>query len=142
MNPASLPFPRRILSSHDATVYFTPSSTGQQVVHRRAHIFVLSDLFLLTDWMEASEKAQQAQQVARDQPNRMGEGGPMPEMWLSYPPLAGKHLRVQEGQQSNVIAVTVMRKETFVIHAESEIERDLMLKNLTECIDFAGRPRK
>lgn len=31
-----------------------------------------------------------------------------------------------------------MRKETFVIHCESEIERDKMLKSITDCIDFAG----
>ena len=99
MNPASLPFPRSLRSSHDATVYFTPNSTGQQVVHRRAHIFILSDLFLVAEWMEAIDKATKAQDVAREQPERVGQGGPMPEMWLSYPPLAGKHLSVQEGAQ-------------------------------------------
>lgn len=31
-----------------------------------------------------------------------------------------------------------MRKETFVIHCESEIERDKMLKSITECTDFAS----
>lgn len=61
----------------------------------------------------------------------------MPEMWLAYPPLAGKHLSVVEGQQSNVLAVTVMRKETFVIHAESEIERDTIMKSLQDLVEFA-----
>lgn len=138
MNPASLSYSRQLRSSHDVTVYFTPSSTGQQIVHRRAHIFILTDLFLITDRMEASEKAAKAQQVAREQPGRVGEGGPMPEMWLDYPPLAGKHLAVVEGQQSNVLAVTVMRKETFVFHAESEIERDTIMKNLTDTVEFAS----
>jgi hypothetical protein len=138
MCPPTLPFKRTILSSHDAAVFFTPTSTNQQVVHRRAHIFILTDLFLITDHMEAVDKAQKAQQVAREQPNRVGEGGPMPEMWLAYPPLAGKHLSVQEGKQTNVLAVTVMRKETFVIHTESEMERDLMMKTLNECIAFAS----
>lgn len=82
------------------TIFFNPSSTGQQVIHRRAHVFILTDLFLVTERMEASEKAAKAQEVAREQPNRVGEGGPMPEMWLAYPPLAGKHLAVVEGQQS------------------------------------------
>lgn len=49
--------------------------------------------------MEAADKAARAQQVAREQPERVGQGGPMPEMWLSYPPLAGKHLMVAEGPQ-------------------------------------------
>nr|XP_019008746.1 uncharacterized protein I206_06428 [Kwoniella pini CBS 10737]OCF47527.1 hypothetical protein I206_06428 [Kwoniella pini CBS 10737] len=138
MNPPSLPFTRSLRSSHDVTVYFTPNSTGQQVTHRRAHIFILSDLFLVAEWMEASEKASKAQQVARDQPDRVGHGGPMPEMWLSYPPLAGKHLMVAEGQQVNVLTVMIMKKETFVIHAESDIARDQIMKDLIECIDFAS----
>ncbi|OCF59079.1 hypothetical protein L486_03578 [Kwoniella mangroviensis CBS 10435] len=138
MNPPSLPFTRSLRSSHDVTVYFTPNSTGQQVIHRRAHIFILSDLFLVAEWMEASEKASKAQQVAREQPDRVGHGGPMPEMWLSYPPLAGKHLMVAEGQQANVLTVMIMKKETFAIHAESEIARDQIMKDLLDCIDFAS----
>lgn len=39
---------------------------------------------------------------------------------------------------ANVLSVTVMRKETFVIHAESEIARDQIVKDITECIDFAS----
>ncbi|KLT41906.1 hypothetical protein CC85DRAFT_292381 [Cutaneotrichosporon oleaginosum] len=137
MNPPGLAYQRQVRSSHDVVIYFTPSSTRQQVVHRRAHLFILTDLFLITDRMEASEKAAMAQRVAAQQPDRLGEGSPMPEMWLAYPPLAGKHLSIVEGEQSNVVAVTVMRKETFVIHGESEIERDLIMKSVSECIEFA-----
>ena len=123
------------------------------MVHRRAHVFILSDLFLVAEWMEAVDKAAKAQDVARDQPERVGQGGPMPEMWLSYPPLAGKHLTVAEGGQgepqrlngwwmvidsaANVLTVTIMRKETFVIHAESDLARDQIMKDLLDCIEFA-----
>ncbi|WWC87232.1 uncharacterized protein L201_002120 [Kwoniella dendrophila CBS 6074] len=138
MNPPTLPFTRTLRSSHDVTVYFTPNSTGQPVVHQRAHIFILSDLFLVAEWMEAAEKASKAQQVAREQPDRVGHGGPMPEMWLSYPPLAGKHLMVAEGQQANVLSIMIMKRETFVIHAESDIARDQIMKDLIDCIDFAS----
>ena len=102
MSPSNLPFDRFLRSSHDVTVYLTPRCTGQQVVHSRGHVFILSDLFLLADWMDAMDKAAKAQQVAREQPERVGQGGPMPEMWLSYPPLAGKHLSVAEGQQGEL----------------------------------------
>lgn len=68
-------------------------------MHQRAHVFVLTDLFLVAEWMDAIDKAMKAQQVAKEQPERVGQGGPMPEMWLSYPPLAGKHLMVAEGAQ-------------------------------------------
>jgi hypothetical protein len=107
MNPPNLPFTRSLRSSHDVTIYFTPSSTNQQVIHHRAHIFILSDLFLVADWMEAIDKATKAQQVAREQPERVGHGGPMPEMWLSYPPLAGKHLMVSEGAQGELVLMTL-----------------------------------
>ncbi|WVF70066.1 hypothetical protein IAT40_004853 [Kwoniella sp. CBS 6097] len=137
MNPSTLPFTRSLRSSHDVTIYFTPNSTGQHVIHRRAHIFILSDLFLVAEWMEVSDKAAKAVQVAQEQPERVGQGGPMPEMWLSYPPLAGKVLMVAEGQQANVLNVMIMRKETFVIHAESDVARDTIMKDLIDCIDFA-----
>lgn len=39
---------------------------------------------------------------------------------------------------ANVLTVTIMRKEIFVIHAESEIARDRMMKDLLDCIDFAS----
>lgn len=99
MNPPTLPFHRALRSSHDVSIRFTPSTTNSPVVLQRAHVFVLSDLFLVAEWMEAADKAAKAQQVAREQPERVGQGGPMPEMWLSYPPLAGKHLMVAEGSQ-------------------------------------------
>ena len=157
MNPLSLQFKRQFRSSHDVIVYFTPNSTGTQVVHRRAHIFILSDLFLMAEWMEAADKAAKAQKVAKEQPERVGQGGPMPEMWLRYPPLAGRHLSVAEGAQSesqpecrfkvaksvigNVLTVTIMRKETFVIHAESEVARDQIIKDIIDSIDFASSGR-
>ena len=97
MNPPTLPFTRALRSSHDVTLSFTPTCTGQQIIHRRAHVFILSDLFLVAERMEASEKAAKAAQLLVEDPARVGEGGPMPEMWLCYPPLAGKHLMVAEG---------------------------------------------
>nr|AAV28743.1 GEF1p [Cryptococcus gattii] len=138
MNPPLLPFSRTLRSSHDVTLYFTPSATGQQIVHKRAHIFILSDLFIIAEWMEAADKASKMQQIAREQPERVGRGGPMPEMWLSYPPLAGKHLMVAEEHQANILTVMIMRKETFAIHAESEIGKDQIMRDLIECIDFAS----
>lgn len=50
------------------------------MVQPMGHVFVLTDLFLVCERMTPEEK------VSMD-----GR-----DMWLSYPPLAGKHLRVQE----------------------------------------------
>ena len=101
MNPPSLPFDRALRSSHDVLINFTPSAALNvpHITHSRAHVFILSDLFLVAEWMDAGDKAAKAAAVAREAPERVGMGGPMPEMWLCYPPLAGKHLAVAEGQQ-------------------------------------------
>lgn len=103
MNPPTQPFTRTLRSSHDVSIFFTPSATGSTVTYRRAHIFILSDLFLIAEWMDATDKAAKAIQVAKEQPERVGQGGPMPEMWLCYPPLAGRHLIFAEGDQSESI---------------------------------------
>lgn len=100
MNPPTQPFTRKLRSSHDVSIFFTPTATGSTVTYRRAHIFILSDLFLIAEWMDATDKAAKAIQVAKEQPERVGQGGPMPEMWLCYPPLAGRHLIFAEGEQS------------------------------------------
>jgi hypothetical protein len=53
-----------------------------EVVHRRGHIFLLSDLFLVCEHMTPEDRAQRGNNGA--------------DMWLCYPPLAGKVLRVSE----------------------------------------------
>lgn len=90
MAPQNLPYTRLIRGSADVVIYFTPRSTGQEVVHRHGHIFLLTDLFLICERMSEEERA---------------VGGPDgPDMWLCYPPLAGKHLRtVDAGGKFDVL---------------------------------------
>lgn len=75
-----------------------------------------------------------------------------PDMWLSYPPLAGKHLRVQDVQGApgglsfkiiknletectpeHVLQVVILRKETFYIHFETESLKEQILYEFQEC---------
>lgn len=57
-----------------------PRSTGVEVTQERGHVFILTDLLLMCERMSSQDRA---------------SGGPDgPDMWLLYPPLAGKHLRV------------------------------------------------
>lgn len=42
-----------------------------------------------------------------------------------------------DGIADNMLSVTVMRKETFIIHAENDISRDQIVKDLLDCVDFA-----
>lgn len=95
MSPPTLTFTRELRFSLDVVIHFTPHSTGQEVIHNRGHLFLLSDLFLVCERMTPEERAQH------------GQDGP--DMWLCYPPLAGKVLRVSEapGQGSRCCCLFV-----------------------------------
>lgn len=86
MAPPTLTFLREMRFSADVVISLTPRATGQEVIHRRGHIFILSDLFLVCERMTPEERAKTG-----------GVDGP--DMWLLYPPLAGKVLRVNETDQ-------------------------------------------
>lgn len=82
MNPPTLTFTRELVFSADVVIRFVPRNTTDEVIHRQGHIFLLSDLFLVCERMSREEQAQYAAQGA--------------DMWLCYPPLAGKVLRVAD----------------------------------------------
>ncbi|KAF8216138.1 hypothetical protein K438DRAFT_1560299 [Mycena galopus ATCC 62051] len=125
MSPPTLQFSREFRFSLDAVVRFTPRSTGVEVVHRHGHLFLLTDLFLLCERMSPEERSQNGPDGA--------------DMWLCYPPLAGKVLRVSEVEgQDNAIEIAIMRKESLIIQAESVHVRNFMLAEFKECIAFAG----
>ena len=63
----------------ETAIRFVPRSTGVEVNHPYGRVFILSDLFLLCEKMVAGEKSTES---------------PGADMWLLYPPLAGKHLKV------------------------------------------------
>lgn len=88
ISPPGLPFVRQLRSSVAVEISFTPTSTGRPVVHRKAHIFLLSDLFLMCEYMDEKDRLQKAAEST---------DGQRPDLWLSYPPLAGKHLQAQTG---------------------------------------------
>ncbi|CAK5280553.1 unnamed protein product [Mycena citricolor] len=125
MSPPTLHFTRELRFSVDALIRFTPRATGVEVVHRMGHLFLLSDLFLICERMSNEERSQHGSEGA--------------DMWLCYPPLAGKVLRVAavEGQD-NALEVAIMRKETLIIEAESVHVRNFMLAEFQECIAFAS----
>ncbi|KAJ7925866.1 hypothetical protein B0H13DRAFT_2229483 [Mycena leptocephala] len=71
--------------------------------------------------------------------DRSQHGSDGADMWLCYPPLAGKVLRVSEVEgQDNAIEIAIMRKETLIVQAESVHVRNFMLAEFRECIAFAG----
>ncbi|KAF8642369.1 hypothetical protein AX16_009637 [Volvariella volvacea WC 439] len=124
MAPPSLTFTREIRLSLDVVIRFTPRSTGVEVIHRQGHIFLLSDLFLICERMTPEDQAQHA-----------GDGA---DMWLCYPPLSGKVLRVSEVDgQDNRLQIAIMKKELIVLEADSRQTRDFMMPEFKDCIEFA-----
>lgn len=73
-------------------ISFTPRATGVEFVKERGHVFLLTDLMLVCEKMTPKEME--------------AFGGDGADMWLSYPPLAGKHLRVApvDGEQHTDVA--------------------------------------
>ena len=80
INSSRIPFTREIRVSEDVDINFTPRSTGELVIHEQGHVFLLTDLLLICEYIRPHERA------------RMGPSNV--DMWLCYPPLAVKHLRV------------------------------------------------
>lgn len=81
--PPSLSYARSLRIGVDAAVRFVPRSTGVEVNHPGGRVFILSDLFLLGEKMALGEKSTES---------------PGADMWLLYPPLAGKHLKVARAE--------------------------------------------
>lgn len=50
------------------------------IIHRQGHVFLLTDLLLVCERMNTEDRVHTESETA--------------DMWLCYPPLAAKHLRV------------------------------------------------
>ncbi|KAK0465075.1 uncharacterized protein EV420DRAFT_1512742 [Desarmillaria tabescens] len=125
MSPPTLTFKRELRLSMDVKITLTPRATGVEVVHRQGHVFLLSDLFLVCERMTPEE--------------RSAGGADGPDMWLCYPPLAGKVLRVSEvSGQETALNVAIMRKEHIFLQTESVQARNFMISEFRECIEFAN----
>ncbi|KAH9486848.1 hypothetical protein JR316_0000913 [Psilocybe cubensis] len=125
MAPASLTFTREFRTSLDVVIRFTPRATGVEVVHYQGHIFLLSDLFLICERM-----------LPEDRDKRSSVGA---DMWLCYPPLAGKVLRVSEVPgQDNALQVAIMRKEYLILETDSMDSRNRLMTQFKECTEFSS----
>ncbi|KXN89941.1 Rho guanine nucleotide exchange factor 37 [Leucoagaricus sp. SymC.cos] len=119
MNPPQLTFTRELRFSGDVVVRFVPRNSTEEIVHRQGHIFLLSDLFLVCKRMSPEEQAQHA-----------GQGA---DMWLCYPPLAGKVLRVVDLEgRDNAVQVAIMRKEFLTLEFPSAVLRNTLTKQLKD----------
>lgn len=108
MAPPHLPFVRQIRRSADVSISFTPLSdpSHREIQIPNGYIFLLTDLFLVCQRMTPEERH-----------HSEGEA----DMWLLYPPLAGKHLKVVDGVREGELEVTIMRKEKLMVRTEDAL---------------------
>ena len=90
MAPPSLTFKRELRYSTDVVIRFAPRTTEVEITHQKGRLFILSDLFLICESMSNEERSQ------RD------DGA---DMWLCYPPLAGKVLRATEIPEQRTVVL-------------------------------------
>jgi hypothetical protein len=111
ISPPSLQFARQLRLSSPVEISFFPLSDPQQreILIPNGYIYLLTDLFLVCELMTSSEKIARGSEAEEDR-------------WLLYPPLAGKHLRVRDGQREGELEVTVMGKETLALRMESGVK--------------------
>ena len=138
--PPNLTYTRELRLSASVVLSIIPRSTGMEVIQERGQLFILTDLFLI------------GERMTREESSRFGPGGP--DTWLLYPPLAGKHLRVEpvdgSGQCTSrcclpslishlcpdfALNVTILKKEVLTVTADSPRLRDKLLRELRECIE-------
>ena len=142
INRADLPFKRELRRNADVVIHFTPRATGREMTVRRAHIFLLTDLFLVCERMTPGEKA-----------SRNGPG----EFWLLFPPLAGKHLKVSDPNEmgecggapdrhqaltlaasaGNVLSILIMKKETLMVNFSTRQSKEQWAADFEACQQFA-----
>ncbi|CAO1630238.1 unnamed protein product [Parajaminaea phylloscopi] len=128
INPPTLPFQRGLRKSSDVVITFTPKSTGEEIVWKRGCVFLLTDLFLICERMHADGPV----------PSKGAEQGQ--DMWLLFPPLAGKHLQVSEVAGTDAdLSITILKKETVRIKLQSQDERAQWMRAFANCNAFATK---
>ena len=131
MNPPGLAYKRSLRQSGDVQVSFVPASdpSRQELFTPTACIFLLTDLFLMCE---------------RIPPHEVNRQNPSSDVWLSYPPLATKHLRVYriDDAQNNAFEIEIMKKERLTVYTESQRKRDEWLDSFSEAISFVGPGRE
>lgn len=134
MNPPNLTYQRLIRKAGDVQVSFIPSSDpGQQEIFTpSACIYLLTDLFLLCE--RIADPASDARKT-----------NPRADLWLMYPPLATKHLRVHKIDTSTdhtAFEVEIMRREKLTFFVNSPQQRDEWFDVFNEAIAFTGGARE
>ncbi|KAI0270630.1 hypothetical protein BC834DRAFT_967372 [Gloeopeniophorella convolvens] len=120
----TLPYARTVRIGVDADIRFVPQSTGVEANHLGCRIFILSDLFLVSERMAPGERSTDS---------------PAADMWLLYPPFTEKHLKLAktEGDDRALDAIIIRREKLTLVFASVPL-RDKVLFELGECVGLAS----
>ena len=128
MNPPNLAYRRTIRQSGDVQTTFIPSCDPQQreIFNTTSYIYLLTDLFLLCERVSPAD----------------GPANPQADMWLLYPPLATKHLKVKRIDDNdhvgNSFEVEIMRKERITVFVDSREKREEWMESFQDAIGFVN----
>lgn len=133
MAPANLAFSRSLRYASDASFSFFPTcDPGRREVRTpRARLILLTDLLIFCEYMTDEDRAGRG---------GVGEGR---EFWLMYPPLAGRHLRVEPSRGGSDregwrFEVVVMKKERVAVTVATRESREIWLRALNDAIDYGN----
>ncbi|BGP16734.1 hypothetical protein JCM10213v2_004736 [Rhodosporidiobolus nylandii] len=124
MQPPTLPYRRQLRKASPCNLSFYPSCDPSRLVsHPHAFLILLTDLFLICERMSPSANSVD----------------PAQDLWLAYPPLAGKHLAAELGQQGD-LDITVMRRERLTFRFADEREAEEWKRAIEETVQFGVSP--
>lgn len=124
MHPPTLTFFREVRRAGNVHLSLSPTSDPErrELSIRNAFVYLLTDLFLVCE---------------RIAPGEMAQDGA--DMWLLFPPLAGKHLRVTPLENDpTALEVLVMKKERLVLRTPSPRDRDAWMAAFEDAIGFGA----
>ncbi|WAR61831.1 hypothetical protein PtB15_12B523 [Puccinia triticina] len=116
--PPTLAYSRSLRYSGDARFKLRPQSDpNREVETPSGRLILITDLLMFCEYKEQCS------------PNH-------PNMWLMYPPLAGKHLQVNPVGSETDFEVIAMGKEAVRVSVNTQAERDAWVQHLQEAIEF------
>ncbi|CAH7669778.1 hypothetical protein PPACK8108_LOCUS4421 [Phakopsora pachyrhizi] len=123
--PSTLTHSRTLRTSIDASFKIRPTSDPNlELFTPLGRLILLTDLLMFCEYIP---------------PDQIGPSSHL--LWLMYPPLAAKHLRVASSPtDERELEVLIMGKEVVKVMVKSRTERDNCVQSLVDAIEFGMNP--
>ncbi|WFD32151.1 hypothetical protein MSPP1_003196 [Malassezia sp. CBS 17886] len=126
INPPSLPFYRTLRVTDGFPMHVNPPNAHDRRVLQYGRIIVLTDLVLI------------GEDVLKDTENR---GEPRQDIWLMFPPLAGKFVEAVPSGNANehALRILIMGKAEIIVYLPSAERQHAWLRAIDACHQFAAQ---